>query len=49
MQIWSGKIKTKKSLKNLIWEGLGLHLGEIWEGLGRLLGALGAPFLGVQK
>ena len=41
MQIWSGKIKAKKSLKNWIWEGLGLHLGGFWEGPGRLLGALG--------
>ena len=41
MQIWSGKINAKKSLKIWIWEGLGLHLGGLWEGLGPLLGALG--------
>ena len=41
MQFWNGKIKAKKSLKNWIWEGLGLHLGGFWEGPGRLLGALG--------
>ena len=34
-------MKAKKSLKNWIWEGLGLHLGGLWEGLGPLLGALG--------
>ena len=41
MQICRGKMKAKKSLKNWIWEGLGLHLGGLWEGLGPLLGALG--------
>ena len=41
MQIWNGKTKAKKSPKNRIWEGLGLHLGGVWHGLGRLLGALG--------
>ena len=45
-QIQSGKTKTKKSLKNRFWEGLGLHLGGVWDGLGPLLGALGR-FLGV--
>ena len=52
MQFWSGEIEAKKSPKNWIWEGLGLHLERVWdglelhlagleEGLGRLLGALG--------
>ena len=41
MQIWSWKFKAKKSIKNWIWEALGLHLGRVWEGLGRLLGPLG--------
>ena len=36
--------KAEKSLKNWIWEGLGLHLGGVWERLWRLLDALG-PFL----
>ena len=41
MQSWRGKIKTRKSLVNLFWEGLGPHLGRVWEGLGRVLDALG--------
>ena len=40
-RIWSGEKKPKKSLKNRIWDGLGLLLGGVWEGLGRLLGTLG--------
>ena len=47
MQICRGKMKAKKSLKNWIWEGLGLHLGGLWERLRRILGALG-PFLAVS-
>ena len=35
-------MKSKKSIKNWIWEGLGLHLGRVWEALGRLLDALGS-------
>ena len=46
MQFWSREIEAKKSPKNWIWEGLGLHLGGVWERLWRLLGALG-PFLAV--
>ena len=46
MHFWSGEIEAKKSPKNWIWEGLGLHLGGVWERLWRLLGALG-PFLAV--
>ena len=46
MQFWSGEMEAKKSSKNLIWEGLGLHLGGVWERLWRLSGALG-PFLAV--
>ena len=34
-------MKNKKSIKNWIWEGLGLHLGGVWDGLGRLLGTFG--------
>ena len=30
------KKQPQKLLKNLIWEGLGLHLGRVWEALGRL-------------
>ena len=30
MQIGNRKIEGKKSLKNWIWEGLGLHLGGVW-------------------
>ena len=40
MQIWIRKIQTQKSLRNLVCEGLGLHLGRVWEALGTLLGAL---------
>ena len=41
MQSWRGKIKTRKSLVNRFWEGLGPHLGRVWDGLGRVLDALG--------
>ena len=36
MQFWSGEIEAKKSPKNWIWEGLGLHLGRVWNALERL-------------
>ena len=41
MEIWRRKIKATKTLKNRIWEALGLHLGSIWEGFGTLWGASG--------
>ena len=34
-------MKNQKSIKNWIWEGLGLHLGGVWDGLGRLLDTFG--------
>ena len=40
MEISSWKINTKRSHKDRIWEGLGLHLGRVWDALGRLLVAL---------
>ena len=36
--------RLKKRLKNLIWKGLGLHLGRFGEGFGRGLAALGASW-----
>ena len=48
MQFWSGEIEAKKSPKNWIWEGLGLHLGGVWGRLWHLLGALGL-FLAVFR
>ena len=30
------KKQAQKLLKNLIWEGLGLHLGRVWDALERL-------------
>ena len=45
MQIWGGKIQVKKSRKNWIWEGLGLHLGGFGDGFGRHLEALGASWV----
>ena len=52
MQFWSGEIEAKKSPKNWIWEGLGLHLGgglaASVASLGRSWALLGR-FLGVQK
>ena len=41
MQILNKEKQAKKSLKNQIWEGLGLHLGVVWDGLGPLWVALG--------
>ena len=41
MQNLGPKKRTNKSLKNQIWEGLGLYLGRVWDGLEPLLGALG--------
>ena len=39
---------SKKSLKNWIWDDLGLHLGGVWGALGRLLAAFGR-LLGVKN
>ena len=39
--MWSVKIKVKKSYKNWIGEGLGLHLGGVWGGIWSLLGPPG--------
>ena len=36
---WNERMKGRISLKNWIWQGLGLHLGGVWDALGRLLGA----------
>ena len=35
------KNKRKKLFKNLIWEGLGLHLGRVWDALERLAATFG--------
>ena len=37
--------RSKKGLKNRIWERLGLHLGRFGEGFGRDLTALGASWV----
>ena len=46
MGIYNRKKTSKKNLKNLIWERLGLDLERFWEGFWRLLGPLGL-FLGI--
>ena len=41
MRIYDQKKTSAKIVQNLIWEGLGLHLGGVWDGLGSLLGTFG--------
>ena len=45
MQIYDQKQKSAKIVQNLIWEGLGLHLGRVWDGPGSLLGTSGGFWL----
>ena len=35
------KNKRQRLFKNLIWEGLGLHLGRVWDALERLAATFG--------
>ena len=35
------KKQAQKLFKNLIWEGLGLHLGRVWDALERLAATFG--------
>ena len=35
------KKQAPKLFKNLIWEGLGLHLGRVWDALERLAATFG--------
>ena len=41
MQIYDQKKQAQKLFKNLIWEGLGLHLGGVWDALERLAATFG--------
>ena len=41
LQIWSGKIKVRKSLKKGTWKGLELFLGGVWGGFWESFGGFG--------
>ena len=41
LQVWIKQKQTKKSIKNWVWKGLGIHLGRVWDALESLLNDLG--------
>ena len=41
LQVWIRQKQTKKSIKNWVWKGLGIHSGRVWDALESLLNDLG--------